>query len=272
MVFRVSEQLPAGANEHSNENGNNLIRALNERGVNTLDFRDYMIRDGLDWYQSYYITDHHWKTTTGLWAAGIMAQYLNENCGFDFDSKYFDITQYDIETYSDYFLGGQGRTVTLSNCGLESYDKILPKFNTSLSLKIPTRGVDIQGTYQEVLFDQDAFGEIAYYTGQDFATKKDTYSMMRLRNDAYGEIRNLNPENNADKKILLIYDSFSWYTASYLATDVSEVVTLHLSAFNGSVRTLADEMSPDVVIMVYCERNINPIEDWSTHKEMFDLQ
>lgn len=271
-VCPYDKQLPAGAIEYSNENGDNLICALKDRNINTLDFRDYMIQDGLDWYQSYYITDHHWKTTTGLWAAGVMAQYLNDNFGFDFDRKFFDEVQYDIETYSDYFLGGQGRDVTLSNCSLEAYDKIMPKFDTSFSLKIPSRGIDMQGSYQDVLFCNEEFEEIAGYSAKDFAEKKDAYNMIRLDNYDYTEIKNLSPENNRDKKILLIYDSFSWYSASYLATDVSEIVTLNLSRFNGSVRTLVEEMKPDVVIMSYCERGIIPIDNWDTHTEMFDLQ
>lgn len=271
-VCPYDKQLPVEANEHSNENGDNLIGALKDRNVNTLDFRDCMIRDGLDWYQSYYITDIHWKTTTGLWAAGIMAEYLNDNFGFDFDRKFFDAAQYDIETYSNYFLGSQGRAVTLSNCSLEAYDRILPKFDTSFSYIVPSHGIDMQGSYEDVLFCKEAFEEIAEYSEQDFTEKRDTYSAIRLNNYAYSDIKNFNPENNRDRKILFIYDSFSWYPVSYLATDVSEIVTLHLPNFNGSVRTLVDEIKPDVVIMAYCERNIDPIESWTTHTDFFDLQ
>lgn len=271
-VCPYDRQLPVGADEHSNENGDRLVGALEDRSVDVLDFRDCMIRDGLDWYGSYYMTDVHWKTTTALWAAGVMARYLNDNFGFDFDGKYFDPARYDMETYPDYFLGGQGRTVTLSNCDLEAYDRILPEFETSLSLKIPSRDIDMQGTYRDVLFCEEEFDEIAGYSDRDFAERKDAYHAMRLRNDAYGEIRNLDPEDNKDKKILLIYDSFGWYPASFLATDVSEIVTLYLGAFNGSVRTLVDEMEPDVVIMAYSERSIDPVDDRDAHTEMFDLR
>lgn len=271
-VCPYDKQLPSGANEHTNENADKLIDALKGRNVNTLDFRDCMIQDGLDWYQSYYITDHHWKTTTALWAAGVMAQYLNDNFGFDFDQKFFDATQYDIETYSDYFLGGQGRIVTLSNCGLEDYDKILPKFDTSFSLIIPSQGIDMQGSYQDVLFCKEEFEKIAKYSKKDYYRKKDAYSMTQLTNEPYSEVKNLNPENNRDKKILLIYDSFSWYSASYLATDVSEIVTIHPASFTGSVRTLVDEMKPDVVVMAYCAKRISPIKAQTTHTDMFDLR
>lgn len=271
-VCPIDKQLPPMANEYTNENGDNLLRELNNRNVRTLDFREHMIQSGRDWYQSYYITDHHWNTATALWAAGVMSQYLNDYCGFNFDKKYFDPSQYDIETYPDYFLGRQGWSEILPDSGLESYDKILPKFNTSFSLQIPTRGIDLQGSYQDVLFDQQYFDQISEYSKTDFTKKPNTYSSIRLGNDAYSEIKNLAPEHNKDKKILLIYDSFGWYLSSYLATDVSEIATLYLPTFNGSVRSLVNTIKPDAVIMVYCEKNIVPIQDWNSHTDFFDLR
>lgn len=271
-ICPYDDQLPAGSNEHTNENGDHLIRALNERGINTLDIRDHMINDSLDWYQSYYITDHHWKTTTSLWAAGVTAQYLNDHFGFDFDPYYFDPAQYNIDSFPDYFLGGQGRVMTLANCSLESYDRILPRFDTSFLLEIPARKIHMQGSYREVLFDEEHFDSIASYSARDFSEKSDAYHSMRLKNDAYGKIVNLAPKNNRDKKILMIYDSFCWYLSSFLATDISEIVTLHLSDFNGSVCTLVDETDPDIVIVAYCEASINPLDNRSSHTEMYDFE
>lgn len=271
-VCPYDRQLPEGAVEYTNENADNLLRALEERSVATLDFREHMIADGLDWYDSYYITDHHWKTTTGLWAAGVMAEYLNQNCGFDFDTKYFEKSQYEIETYDNFFLGGQGRLVTLANSKPESYERVLPRYATHYALEIPTRGIKAEGTYGEILFDHALFAKIASYGPDEHVSQRDAYHCCTVRNDALSKIKNLHPVNNDGKKILMIYDSFSWYTATFLAADVEEIVTLHLGAFDGSLRTLVKEMQPDAVVMVYCARNIRPIADWNSHTEKFDLR
>ena len=47
--------------------------------------REKIREDGLDIYDMFYRTDHHWKTWSGLWAAGKIAAGLNECCGYDID-------------------------------------------------------------------------------------------------------------------------------------------------------------------------------------------
>lgn len=146
--------------ECTNENGTALLDALSERGVDTLDFREEMQSDGMDWYASYYIADHHWKTETGLWAAGKLAEKLNEEAGMNFDLSMFQKQNYRFEIFEKCFLGGQGRSVTLVNAQLEDYTRILPAFETNFSLQIPTRSVDLVGGYDRVLFDEEQLERI----------------------------------------------------------------------------------------------------------------
>ena len=259
-VCPYDRKLPKGAEEYTNENGDHLIAALEERDVETLDFREYMMSDGLDWYSSYYITDHHWKTKTGLWAAGIVAEYLNQNCGFEFDKKYFEENAYDIKVVQDYFLGGQGRVITFEGVEAEPYECILPKFDTLFSVKIPSRGLETMGTYRETLFDEETFGKIADYTEEEFLSKPDAYNAVTIRNDALAQIRNHNPENNQGKKILVLQDSFGWYSTTFLACDVEKIDIIYPMAFNGSVQSYVEETKPDAVVMMMCERNIPTID------------
>jgi hypothetical protein len=97
------------------------------------------------------------------------------------------------------------------------------------------------------------------------------YECIRARNDALVHIQNQQPEDNQDKKILLLQDSFSFYSTSFLACDIGAVDTIHLSAFTGSVRTYIEQTKPDAVALMYWEGNIEPI-DWTTHTSNFDLR
>ena len=257
--------------EFTNENGNALLKALSERGVNTLDMREYMLKDGLDWYQSYYRTDHHWTTETGLWAAGVLAEVLNEREGFSFDPLFFDEASYEMTIYEDCFLGGQGRGLVFDDIKKDSYTCILPRFDTDFSVEIPTRGLQLTGSYKDTLYDYENLEDALQYSDDDYFQKPDVYSSVIWRNDALGIVKNKNARNNADKKILMIQDSFGFYSTTYLACDVGEVHMIHLSGFNGSLRAYVKEMQPDVVIVMYCERNIEPI-DWNTHSSMFDFR
>jgi hypothetical protein len=81
----------------------------------------------------------------------------------------------------------------------------------------------------------------------------------------------LEPLDNADKKILLLQDSFSHYSTSFLACDMGAVDTIYLPAFSGSVRSYIEQTKPDAVVLMYAEGNIDPI-DWSGHSSFFDLR
>lgn len=97
------------------------------------------------------------------------------------------------------------------------------------------------------------------------------YECARARNDALVHIRNLNVPDNSEKKILMLQDSFSWYSTSFLACDIGAVDTIHPSVFSGSVRNYIAQTRPNAVVLMYCERNIKPI-DWTTHESMFDMR
>lgn len=267
-------QLPAGAMEYTNENADNLIYALNERGVNVLDYRPLQQSKYPNWYDSYYITDHHWKNTTSLWAAGVLADYLNDNAQFSFDLKIFEEDMYYIENRENYFLGGQGRILTTALTDLEPFSKIVPRFETNFTIKIPTRGVEINGPYQTTLFLEEFFDDIANYSLDDFETEMDAYHAVAWRNDALGTVKNHMKNNNEDKRILLIQDSFGYFLGTYLALDVGEIDFLNLNSFNGSLKAYVEETKPDAVVFLLCERNIRAIDEtaYNSHTHFFDFR
>lgn len=273
-VCKNNKQLPAGADENTNENADALIELLEEQNVNVLDYRPLQEERYPDWYSSYYITDHHWKNTTGLWAAGELAAVLNEKAGFDFDLSLFDKDNYSIETTEDYFLGGQGRILTTAVADLEPFSEVIPKFDTDLSIQIPTREVDARGKYEETLFRKKFYETIANYNLEDFEIKEDTYNSVMWRNDALGTVQNHITEDNEGKRILMIQDSFGWYLSTYLALDVPAIDFLNLNSFTGSLKAYIEETKPDAVVLLLCEKKIKAIgtEEYNGHSHFFDFR
>ena len=143
-------------------------------------------------------------------------------------------------------------------------------FDTEFDVEIPTDDYHEQGSYDNVLFDAEHFADILSPDAEKHASNM-AYSCMRWNNDPLGIIKNLNETNNDDKKILIMTDSFSWYLATYLACDVGETDLIYPMGFDGSIRKFIDENKPDVVLLMYCERSISPI-DWNTHKSSFDMR
>lgn len=260
------------AREYTNENADALLQALRGKKVHTIDMRQYMLADG-EWYDRYYITDHHWTTETGLWCAGIIADELNRSAGFAFDKAYFDIDSYEVTTYPKFWLGSAGRAMRLGEESLESYSCILPKFETDLTIDVPTKSVHKKGTYAESLYNMELLEQIKEYTGTDWLSKPDAYGTTTRENDALGIIKNKRVNENSDKKILMIQDSFGWYTATYLACDVGEVHSIYLGEFDGSIRSYVREMEPDAVIVLYTSGNIEmDNEAWEAHKSLWDFR
>lgn len=270
-VCPTDKQMNVECIEYTNENADALQVALQERNVNYLDFRTEMAMAGLDWYDSYYITDHHWTTETGLWAAKVIAETLNLEYGYSFDTELFELSKYYQTVYDDFWIGGQGRIDAFAKSELESFTLLLPKYETVFSIKIPTREINLSGEYKETLIDMEVLERVKNYSQDDFLTKPDAYHCSQLRNDALATIENHLQTNNEGKKILFIQDSFAWYSTTFLATDVSQIDVLYPMQFDGSIKAYIEETRPDMVIMMYCERQIEEI-DWTTHLDAFDLR
>ncbi|MGN0336397.1 MAG: hypothetical protein ACI4EE_02750 [Lachnospiraceae bacterium] len=266
-VNPIDKQLSAldESNEYTNENGDSLQAALAARNVNYLDMRQEMLTSGLDWYSSYYKTDHHWTAETGLWAAGVIAQKLNEVADMNFNMTYFDESSYDMIIHEDALFGGQGQTVTRANAEFEDFTEIQPKFKTDFYVQIPTKSFEAQGEYRNTLYDPDHLQKCIMNSNGG------VYSSTRWTNDAVAIIKNNIDTENHDKKLLILSDSFGFYLNTYLACDIGETDIIHPMAFDGSIRSYVDEMNPDAVIVLYCERNIKPI-DWSNHLSQFDFR
>ena len=267
----VDRQMPITNMECTNENGDRFQTALETRGIEYVDMRDELLQSGRDWYGSFYIADNHWTTDTQLWLAGDIAGILNKDYGYNFDLSTFDKTNYNSEVHPTYWLGSQGRAVTAKRAPLDDFEIITPKFETSLTVTVPSRGEDITGPYADSYFNRELFDDIASYTDDDHLNKPDAYSCIRIGNERLAHVHNNLPTGNEGKKILFLYDSYSHYIASYLALGIEDVDIIHLPNTDESVRKYIEETKPDMVLVMYAERNIMA-PDYSSHISPFDFR
>lgn len=269
-VCPYDRQMYDTSHEHSNENSDNLVNALRKRNIDTIDFREEMIKDNIDWYSGkyYYRTDHHWTTYASLWASGIIAEKLNDDYGFHFNKELFSPDSYTITHFNDYWLGSRGRTVTLSRTTLDDYDLILPDFATDLTVDNAERNIHISGSYDSSVMDLKSLYEIADYDEYDHLNKISAYECTTTTIAPLVSIHNNLKTGNDGKKLLILRDSYSNYLMSYLACDIDDVVALR--KFPGSVRTFIEEYEPDAVLMIHRINSIFPLETDPDH--YFNLQ
>lgn len=259
----TEKYLPAGMQDYANENADELIQKLQRAEISVLDLRPEMYKIAQDYYGAFYITDHHWTTTTAFQMAGVLAQYLNDEYGYAFDEKYYDITNYTVQKYENAFLGSLGKKVTLAMAEPENFELIVPDFDTDFTIQIPERKIDIRGTFEDTLLDYRHLQKIDYYY-------ENCYAAYMNRNDATATIHNESLTSNQGKRILFIKDSYATPFIPYIALGVEYVDTLYEIRYTGSVKSYIDSIQPDLVIVMYSADNVNG--DGSKKTSAFYLQ
>ncbi len=270
-VNAPSKVAPATKNidDFSNANANVLLPQLSQNGISTFDFRTAIASEKRDHADMYYIGEHHWKTSTALWAAGTLADILNEKYGFHFDKKYFETESYSIENCQNIFLSNKNLNI------IEDYEAILPLYPTNFKVDIPSKDYHMSGSYADILFRQDLLNTLKKASREELHTLPSVYACSRLTNElALAHIENLNPTNNADKKILYIGDSYGWYLVPYLAADIQYLDFLHLKTFTGSLETYIKQTQPDIVIILNYPGIIEAptAEELENHTAFFDFR
>lgn len=255
--------LPAGVSDFTNENIDQLLSQLDQKQVKYLDLRDYVKQNYEVYEDAFYKTDHHWKTTTAFGAVGELVKYLNTEFDFQINADYVQKDNYTLQTYEKYFLGSQGKKVTLAVAQPEDYQLIVPDFETQFSVQIPERNIDISGDFSNTLLDYRHLQRIDYYN-------ENCYASFMNRNDAYAKIINLEKENVAEKKILFIKDSYSTPFIPYLALGVRQIDTIYELLFTGSIQTYIEETKPDMVIVMYSSSSMS--SNVESHSAFYNLQ
>ena len=263
--YKVSEYDDAdisGYVDFSNQNANNMINIASASEVDVCDLRECIHSEGIHNHDMFYRTDHHWLTTSGLWGAQRILEYCNGNYGFKANTDILDIDQFEQKLYPEWFLGSQGKKVTLSRTTPDDFVLLYPKYDTEFHYVVPARNIDDVGDYS-ICYDMDQI------------EKKDLYNLNPYGGCNYGDQPVLTIDNtmaNDDKKILIIHDSFGDCLISALALCEKRVDSLDIRHFTGSVESYIKKADPDIVMVMYNAGSIGGEIDWSSHQSTFDFR
>ena len=204
-----------------------------------MDFREVIHEDGLDQYTLMYKTDHHWKTTTGFYAYGKLADWIEERTGVEVDEEIRNIENYSITTYKNWHLGSRGERTGTMFAGIDDFDLILPEFETMITDGEQT------GTFEELFINYGPFSE------KD-VTARATY--VTALSPACGNYKNLLASN--DLKILMVGDSFSEAVCAYMNISYGEIRYFYCLELDQFTVGYIEDYDPDVVICLYYPENI----------------
>lgn len=261
-VDPLTPELPPGISDSTNDNINKLLSELSKKNIDVLDLREFIVDEFASYEDAFYKTDHHWKTTTAFRAVQILVEYMNEQGYTSIDESKIASENFKMETYEKYFLGSQGKKVTLAVAEPEDYHLMVPKYDTNFTIQIPERNIDMQGDFKNTLLDYRHLQKIDYYN-------ENCYASFMNRNDVYSKIIN-HASDVDDKKILIIKDSYSTPFIPYLALGVEEVDSIYEMLFDGSIQTYIEETEPDVVIVMYSATSMS--SDVSSRSTFYNLE
>jgi len=250
QIPKNEDIFPIGFESNSNLIADLFVSALRDNNVPVLDMREELIKDGINHTEAFYKTDHHWKTETGFWAYIKIVEYMIQMGIIDpIDSKYTDINEYNVEIYENWMLGSSGKRTGRFFAGVDDLAMITPRFDTYLSVEIPSKSISKQGDLAKVGFDEsflvlDFFNAIPYHVygnaGVDLA-------------------RYMNEKAPTDLKILGLGDSTSIVPFTFLPLVAEQTDHLDLRQFDGKFWEHYLEFDPDMVIVIsFTDMPINP--------------
>lgn len=239
---------PKNINNYASENIDVFLKQLKIAGVPCLDLRVFL-NANIEIEEMFYYTDHHWTTRSGFLAASAICEELNRLYGFEYNTEYVDISNYNVEKLPNWFLGSYGKKVGVFFTwrGADDFEVITPKFETYFTEERPDKNEVKTGTFEETVMVQGKLVKDYYRQNTYSAYSGGDFHLQIMRN-------NLNPDG---KKILMIRDSFACVVAPFLALHTSELDVCDIrdeDYIAGERLNMAEyiaEIKPDYVIVLY---------------------
>lgn len=242
-ICRSEDKEISGVLDFTNQNADRLLALLKEAGVKYYDFREILHADGMKHHESFFITDHHWKPETGLWASRHILRILRDNLSWDVEPEILSPGNFEYVIYPEWFFGSQGKNATLSSARLDDFTVIYPEIRTLLKFKVPDADLEREGDMR-----------ITYEYGIKDIEKRDIYTRNPYHMYSYADRPLLMIENKLilnGKRLLVIHDSYSKCVVPFIALGLQYVDAIDLRYFTGSLRTFIEAERPDAVTVQY---------------------
>jgi len=240
-------EFPSEVANHGPENTKKWVSLLKERNIDVFDLGIEMKNQNISLEEAFFVTDHHWKPETALWAAGQLCNYLKNTYGYEYDEAVFNLENYKVETYEDCFLGSQGKKTGqyFTPLGLDDFSFITPAFETNVTV---ADGKSVtSGTLSETLITtpqnigKNIHSKNIYttYSGGD-------YGLQVIENHL---------AEQGSPKVFIIRDSFACPFTPFLALTTSSlhVIDARYWAKDESIIEYIKSEKPDYVIILYSD-------------------
>ena len=243
-----------GMKNCSKQNYQTFLKCMSEYDIPFIDCTKVM--EKIDTDDIFYRTDHHWRARTAFNVTGYICEQLNQKYDFSYNHDYTDISNYNIKTYKNLFLGSKGKKVgaLFTDHGADDFELITPQFETDMTESQPFKNEERTGKFEDtVIFKKNLKKD--YYNVNTYVTYSGgNYRLQIMKN-------NLNKDG---KKILLIRDSFACALGPFMSLQTSELHMCDMRNYEYyvgdkiNVKEYIEKIKPDYVLVIYS--GIQPLE------------
>ncbi len=223
-------QLPEGVIDYSADNSNRFVELLNQYNINYIDIGLEMHNEGLNQYDYFYKTDHHWTPEGGLYAFSKIDNEIKKELGITEENKYTNINSYNIEVYKDWHLGSNGQRVGVYYAGADDMHYIKPKDDVIIT-DVTSQKTDY---FSKIMYDESVLSKRDYEQRLTYDTLYGAAMGHQLHNDS--AINNI--------KVLVSTDSMGKVVVPYMVLSYKDVY------WTGISKELIDEYKPDEVVLI----------------------
>ena len=236
------EIIPAGYTDYNTPQADALMEAIEAMNIPSMDLRTLLHEQGITQKEAFFVTDHHWRPETGFWAFGEMLSYF-ENTGAitELDHSLLDIENYDVKTYEDYFLGSAAIRTGPYYAGIDDFSIITPKFETHMTVDIPSKDFHREGSFSETAYSDTHMGNTTFYTA---------FPYEKYGHSDKGLIQYRNENAPIKKKIMTIGDSFTNTSTTFFPLCVQSCDELDMRFYTQDFTEHFEEYNPDILIVM----------------------
>lgn len=236
------EKFGINTNQESVREG--FLNALETDGINVLNIRELMEAEGYTPKDIFYKTDHHWKTTAGLYGARAIADYLNDLFGYSLRADLLNENLFSYTTYENLWLGETGRRCSATWTGvLDDFIEIVPVYDTMIKVGFQYGEYNRSGDFRILIDDSGYNGNIDLYS----------YSAHYSYGVGFDSPVWIHNDNVVGKKILMIKDSFSAVVVPFLSLTTSDIAVWDMRVTPDGLYDYIAQNDFDIVLLAYTD-------------------
>lgn len=237
-VSQYDKELPIGYGDSSNENLDIFLAELEKQGVPYIDMRQEFFDAGMDQYDYFFLTDHHWTMEGGFFAYTKIADWLTDEAGIEIDPIITDRSNYTLTHYDNAIVGSWGQRTGKLFSGTEGLDILSPEFDT----KLLRTNDQVAGSYDDVLIRWSVVEE---------NHPQHIYDLVF----GYSYSGFLNENAPADSHILMACDSFGRVVNPFLVLSVGQFDVIESYYPEHLTKDYIESAHPDAIILMQCPAN-----------------